>query len=129
MNASSIKTFQIYVYQLEAPEGKESFRLTQRAKWDRGYLMTSATFKNGLLAVGDALRSVDVLKFEGSKLVTVAKNCNALWPLAVGWAGNDSVISAEVRCPSVSCLLHLGHSQQENRVIITYRFSSGREVI
>ncbi|KAG8861744.1 hypothetical protein FRB96_002702 [Tulasnella sp. 330] len=85
----------VYVYKLHTPEGKEGFRLTKHAKWDRGYVMTSIASKGDMIAVGDALRSVDLLKLERDKLVSVAKNCNPLWPLGVEWTGKDYVITAE----------------------------------
>ncbi|KAG9035896.1 hypothetical protein FRB95_010299 [Tulasnella sp. JGI-2019a] len=85
----------VSVYRLEAPEGKDGFRFATCSTWDRGYVLTSIACKGDMLAVGDALRSVDLLKLEGDKLISVAKNCNPLWPLSVEWTGEDSVISGE----------------------------------
>ncbi|KAG8896128.1 hypothetical protein FRB99_009058 [Tulasnella sp. 403] len=95
MIAAAVNSF-VFLYSLEKPSDKDSFRLVQRAKWDRGYLVTALASRGDVLYVANTLKSIEMLKLEDGKLVCVAQNCDSLWPLSVESISEDLVIDGEL---------------------------------
>jgi len=84
------------LFSLEKPSEKDTFRLVQKSKWNKGMLLTSVVSRGDILAVADAMRSVQLAKLEGEKLVRVAANYSPLWPVGIQYVSDNLVICGEL---------------------------------
>lgn len=74
--------------------------LEKVTEWNHNYFVTSLHAIPGTLEliVGDAISSVTILRKNGNKLETVARDYSPLWPVAVGAMDSNIVLGANVDC-------------------------------
>ncbi|KAF9561348.1 hypothetical protein CPC08DRAFT_689138 [Agrocybe pediades] len=75
-------------------EEPEVARLDKVAEWNHNYLVTSLSSYDNYIAAGDQISSISLLKVDGNRLVSVARDYGPLYPLAVEALNEKNVIAS-----------------------------------
>ena len=87
--------FQVIVYELVQTESDLRPTLVSLATWDRGYHLHTVRVRGEVIVTADALRSLDVLVWNGKSLSLRARDHSSLWPIAMETVDGENIMVAE----------------------------------
>lgn len=67
------------------------------SRWNHNYLVTNIACKDNIIAVGDAISSVSLLRLERDGLRTIARDYESLHPIALDLTNTHDMVGATVR--------------------------------
>ncbi|KAL4251847.1 DNA damage-binding protein 1 [Abortiporus biennis] len=87
----------VNLYQLQTSISSSSTGLEEVAQWNHNYFVTSLVTNGDSVTIGDAVSSISVLKVDGKKIKTVARDYGPLWPVSIG-AADNGVVGCNIDC-------------------------------
>ena len=87
--------FQVIVYELTQTDSDLKPTLVGLATWDRGYHLHTVRVRGEVIVTADALRSLDVLVWNGKSLSLRARDHSSLWPIAMETVDGENIMVAE----------------------------------
>lgn len=91
--------FQVMLFRMEAAndDSSPSISLQKVAEWNHNYTIASMVECGDTIMIGDAYNSVSFLKFDGSRLVLLAKNYGPDYPHSIQAFDEEHLIGINVR--------------------------------
>lgn len=88
---------------MEQDNDKSPLRLIQKAKWDKGFIITALSSHGDVLVAADALKSITILKLRNNELQSLAQHYDSIWPFSVGASSDNTALVGEVSEIVVYC--------------------------
>ncbi|KAF9496184.1 hypothetical protein BDN71DRAFT_1415949 [Pleurotus eryngii] len=86
----------VMLFKLEASDDKEAPRYAFKKldEWNHNYFVTSLVSFDNQLILGDHISSISLVRVEGEKLISMAKDYAPLWPVSVEASTKDTIIGS-----------------------------------
>jgi DNA damage-binding protein 1 len=91
---------QVVLYSMQKEPGLQGYKLTKVQEWNHNNFITQlVTSPSGdELFVGDAIHSISVIRLDGTKFTTVARDYAPLWPVSLNALDYKTLVGADVSC-------------------------------